>query len=72
MCIDGCCEFQRYKGSPTKELLNTIKERKMQYLGHVMRGDRYEILRLIIEGKVQEKRSVGRPQNSKIVRPVDR
>ena len=24
-----------------KEILNTIKERKTQYLGHVMRGDRY-------------------------------
>lgn len=47
-----------------KEILNTIKERKMQYLGHVMRGGRYEILRLIIEGKVQGKRSVGRRQNS--------
>lgn len=47
-----------------KEILNTIKERKMQYLGYVMRGGRYEILRLIIEGKVQGKRSVGRRQNS--------
>lgn len=47
-----------------KELLNTIKERKLQYLGHVMRGERYELLRLIIEGKVQGKRSVGRRQNS--------
>jgi len=36
----------------------------MQYLGHVMRCDKYEILRLIMEGKVQEKRSVGRHQNS--------
>lgn len=47
-----------------KELLLTIKERKIQYLGHVMRGSRYEILRLIIEGKIDGKRSVGRRQNS--------
>lgn len=48
-----------------KELLDTtIKERKMQYLGHVLRGERYELLRLIMEGKVQGKRSVGRRENS--------
>lgn len=50
--------------SKQRELLNTIKERKMQYLGHVLRGERYELLRLIIEGKVQGRRSVGRRQNS--------
>ena len=47
-----------------KELLTTIQERKLQYIGHVMRGKRYEILRLIIEGKIEGKRSVGRRQNS--------
>ena len=47
-----------------KELMSTIKERKLTYIGHLMRGDRYEILRLIIEGKIQGKRSVGRRQNS--------
>jgi hypothetical protein len=47
-----------------KELLRIIKERKMQYLGHVLRGERYELLQVILEGKVQGKRSVGRRQNS--------
>lgn len=47
-----------------KELLLTIMERKTQYLGHIMRGSRYELLQLIIEGKIQGKRSVGRRQNS--------
>jgi len=47
-----------------KELLNTIKERKMQYLGHVLRGERYKLLQIIIEGKVEGRRSVGRRQNS--------
>lgn len=47
-----------------KELLTTIKERKLEYLGHIMRGERYEILRLIIEGKIEGRRSVGRRQNS--------
>lgn len=47
-----------------KELLLTIKHRKTSYIGHVMRGDKYEFLRLIIEGKIQGKRSIGRRQNS--------
>ena len=47
-----------------KELMPTIKERKTQYLGHIMRGQRYQILQLIIQGKIQGKRSVGRRKNS--------
>ena len=42
------------------ELLLKLKERKTRYLGHIMHGDRYEILRLIIEGKIEGRRSVGR------------
>lgn len=41
-----------------------IKERKTRYIGHLMRGEKYELLRLIIEGKIQGKRSIGRRQNS--------
>lgn len=47
-----------------KELLSTVKERKLKYVGHIMRGDRYEVLRLVIEGKIEGRRSVGRRQNS--------
>lgn len=47
-----------------KELMLTIKERKTRYIGHIMRGEKYELLRLIIEGKIQGKRSIGRRQNS--------
>lgn len=47
-----------------RELMNTIKVRKTQYIGHVMRGERYELLRIIIEGKIKGRRSVGRRQNS--------
>ena len=42
------------------EMVNTIKMRKLQYLGHVMRGQRYEMLRLIIQGKIRGGRSIGR------------
>ena len=47
-----------------RELLLTIKQRKTQYLGHVMRGKKYQLLQLIIEGKIQGKRSIGRRRNS--------
>ncbi|ENN79744.1 hypothetical protein YQE_03800, partial [Dendroctonus ponderosae] len=56
--------FMRYKGftndevlqrmSKQEELINTIKERKIQYLSHVLRGEKYELLRLLIEGKLQQ------------------
>lgn len=46
-----------------RELL-TVKIRKTQYFGHIMTGPKYEILRLIIEGKIKGKRSIGRRQNS--------
>ncbi len=47
-----------------RELLFTLKKRKLTYLGHVLRGEKYEILRVILEGKIVGKRSVGRRQNS--------
>lgn len=36
----------------SKELSTIIKERKTIYIGHIMRGDRFQLLRLIIEGKI--------------------
>lgn len=34
-----------------KESMLTFKKRKLQYLGHVIKGDEYELLQLIIQGK---------------------
>ena len=45
------------------ELLLKLKERKNKFLGHIMRGNRYEILRLIIEEKIEGRRTVSRRQN---------
>ncbi|KAL6420467.1 hypothetical protein ACFW04_014455 [Cataglyphis niger] len=47
-----------------KELMITIKERKTNNIGHVLRGERYELLRLIIKSKIVGKRSIGQRQNS--------
>lgn len=46
------------------ELMTQIKEQKLQYIGHVMREDSYATLRLITEGKIQEKKSEEKRQNS--------
>uniref|UniRef100_A0A8D8UV16 Craniofacial development protein 2 n=2 Tax=Cacopsylla melanoneura TaxID=428564 RepID=A0A8D8UV16_9HEMI len=43
-----------------KEVQKEVKRRKLVYLGHIMRGSRYEILHLIIQGKIMGTRSVGR------------
>jgi hypothetical protein len=47
-----------------KEVIFTIKKRKLQYLGHITRGERYELLRIIMQGKIAGKRSIGRRRNS--------
>lgn len=42
-----------------KELLTTVKTRKFEYIGHAMRNNqRYHILQLIIQGKIEGKISV--------------
>lgn len=47
-----------------RELFTTIKKRKTAYLGHVMRNEKYKYLQLIIEGKIEGRRGVGRKKMS--------
>ena len=47
-----------------RELLTTVKRRKTAYFGHVMRSDKYKFLQLLIEGKVEGKRGIGRKKMS--------
>ena len=43
------------------EILNTVKIRKISYLGHIMRHpEKYELPILILQGKIAGKRGVGR------------
>lgn len=44
----------------SSELLNTIEEKKIRYLNHIMRSSKYEIQKIIIEGKIVGRRSTGR------------
>ena len=46
------------------EILNTIKERKMSYFGPILRGDKYKLMRLVVQGKVEEKTGPGRRRTS--------
>ena len=47
-----------------RKLMQTIKTRKVAYLGHVFRHERYDLLQLIIMGKIAGKRGVGRRKKS--------
>lgn len=46
------------------EVLKTVKKRKLQYFGHIMRSDKYDLLQLIMQGKIQGKRPPGRRRTS--------
>ena len=46
------------------QLMKMIKERKCRYFGNILRGERYEYQRLLLEGKVDGKRGRGRPKNT--------
>lgn len=44
-----------------KEIMYTVKRRKLEYLGHIMRNEtKYKLLKCILQGKVEGKRNVGR------------
>ncbi|CAH2267488.1 jg3493 [Pararge aegeria aegeria] len=46
------------------ELWKTVKKKKVAYLGHVHRHDRYRLLQLIMMGKVAGERRIGRKRKS--------
>ncbi|CAG9832474.1 unnamed protein product [Diabrotica balteata] len=47
-----------------RELFELIKKRKIGYLGHILRGAKYEIPQLILQGKIEGRRGAGRKQLS--------
>ena len=47
-----------------KTLLTAIKTRKLEYFAHVMRNKKYHLLHLIIQGKIEGRRSAGRRRTS--------
>ena len=49
-----------HKMKTKRSLLNTIKKRKCQYFGHIIRGNRVQ--RLLMEGRINGRRGRGRPK----------
>ena len=49
-----------HKMKTKRSLLNTIKKRKCQYFGHIIRRD--GIQRLLMEGRINGRRGRGRPR----------
>lgn len=47
-----------------KEVVKTVKPKKLQYFGHLLRGQKYQFLQLILNGKICGKRSKGRPRTN--------
>ena len=52
------------RSNTQRELLNTVKCRKISYLGHILRGSKYRLLQLILKGKIEGRRGPGRKQQS--------
>ena len=46
-------------------MLEVIVKRKKAWIGHVVRGD--GLLKLVIEGRMEDKRSMGRPRMGMMV-----
>ena len=49
-----------HKMKTKRSLLNTIKKRKCQYFGHIIRGD--GVQRLLMEGRINGRRGRRRPR----------
>ena len=47
-----------------REVLNTIKRRKLEYFAHVIRNPKHDTLHVIIQGKIEGKRGPGRRKTS--------
>lgn len=41
------------------EIVDTIKERKLAYLGHGIRNSEYKLLQLILQGNIDSKWNIG-------------
>lgn len=50
--------------SKQTEIINTIKKRKLEYFGHILRNSKYQLLQLIMQGKIDGKRGPGRRRTS--------
>ena len=52
------------RSNTQRELLNSVKCRKIPYHVHILRGSKYRLLQLILKGKIEGRRGLGRKQQS--------
>lgn len=52
------------RANSDRQLITAIKCRKIAYLGHVLRGEKYHLLQTIMKGKIEGRRGPGRRQHS--------
>lgn len=50
-----------------RQLLDLVKQRKVLYLGHIMRGSKYALLKLIRHSKIEGRRGLGGKTHSWLV-----
>jgi len=43
-----------------KQVVFTVKKRKLEYYGHILRHEKYRLLQLVAQGKVDSRRGPGR------------
>lgn len=51
-------------GNRKRELIDIINKRKIASLGHIMRNEKYQFLRLMKDGRIEGKRGIGRTKMS--------
>ena len=50
--------------SATKELLAEINKRKLKYIGHANRNTKTQLMKTVLQGKLESKRKRGKPPTS--------
>ena len=56
--------MRKYSEKWIKQVTFTVKRRKMEYLGCIIRNNEYRLLPLILQGEVDGRRGPGRRKNS--------
>lgn len=64
--MDSCADQPNMLNRPNvvRELLKTVRIRKIRYLGYTLRGGRYRNHQLIMKSKIQGRRGIGLKQMS--------
>ena len=52
------------RANTQRKLLDLVKQRKVSYLGHIVRNDKYKLLNIILMGKIEGRRGPGRKRHS--------